>query len=76
MELTGHKTRSVFDRYDIVNETDFREGVRKLGQMKKDTFSPALLVILCRTPPKNDVSNTWTGRLAGHPATLPSGGSS
>ena len=33
MQLTGHKTRSVFDRYDIVDETDLRAAATKLNTL-------------------------------------------
>jgi hypothetical protein len=32
MQLTGHKTRSVFERYNIVSDGDLREAARRLDE--------------------------------------------
>jgi len=40
MMISGHKTRSVFDRYNIVSEQDLTDAVRKL-QKFQDAAEPA-----------------------------------
>ncbi len=32
MQLTGHRTRDVFERYNIVSEGDLREAAKRLGE--------------------------------------------
>jgi hypothetical protein len=32
MQLTGHKTRSVFERYNIVSDRDLREAAKRLDK--------------------------------------------
>jgi integrase len=50
MQIAGHKTRAVFDRYNIVSRGDLREAARKM----ESAVGPQTVTTLVTTPPLDE----------------------
>ena len=61
MAISGHKTRSVFDRYDIVNQRDIRDAMLKLERARAETAKSENGPVW----PPNGLETTSTGGEAG-----------
>ena len=45
MQMAGHKTRAIFDRYHIVSDTDLQEAATKLNQAVRGRTATVLATI-------------------------------
>lgn len=48
MQISGHKTRTVFDRYNIVSQTDLIEAARKIEHGQSQNFGHSLGIVESR----------------------------
>ena len=67
MQMTGHKTRSVFERYNVTSGADLREAAKKLNEAAKKVAGtvPGTVASSLLQPSKSDISTTPSGSMPG-----------
>ena len=58
MTISGHKTRAVFDRYNIVSEADLKDARRRLGEYFGQVDTPAAIPDKRHTTGTHEASGT------------------
>ena len=62
MEITGHRTRSMFDRYRIVDERDIGAAFEKRAQYEASLPPTGTLVSIVNTPASTPVAEDGSGK--------------
>jgi hypothetical protein len=53
MKISGHRTRSMLDRYNIIDDRDIREAVIKTAaHIEKQSLKPTIVPLRATPPPK------------------------
>jgi len=57
MQMTGHKTRSVFERYNVTSGADLKEAAKKLDQFSKNAtgMNPGMIAPNLSSPASTDL---------------------